>query len=98
MRISRLHHRRDHRALDVQLKGYRLSTAEIIYHMPDHPELLQSFVWQLYDLAPDFPELHKFLDFWRSNLDGPLHSVRVMTKDLIGAGRYRNVEHSFALH
>lgn len=98
MHRSRHGYRRDGKAMEMQLRGYRLSTAEIIYRMPDHPELLQSFIWQFYDMAPDFPELHKFLDFWRENLDGPLHSVRVMSKELIGTGRYQTVEHSLALH
>ena len=30
--------------LSLQLNGYRLTTAEILYYMPDHPALLQSFV------------------------------------------------------
>ena len=30
--------------IDLMLKGYRLTTAEILYHMPDHPKLLQTFV------------------------------------------------------
>ena len=85
-------------ALELQLKGYRLSTVEIIYHMPDHPSLLQTFIWQYMDLAPDYPELHKFLDFWRKNLDGALHSVQVMSKDIIGPARVSKVSHSFALH
>ena len=50
--------------LMLQLKQYRLTTAEILYHMPDHPSLLQSYLWQEYDLAPQFPTLRKFLDFW----------------------------------
>jgi len=60
-----------------QLAGYGLTTAEILYHLPDHPRLLQSYIWQDYDLAPDFPTLRKFLAFWRTRLDGALHSVRV---------------------
>ena len=28
-----------------QLNHYRLTTAEILYHMPDHPTLLQTFHW-----------------------------------------------------
>jgi uncharacterized protein Usg len=60
-----------------QLRDYRLTTAEIIYHLPDHPDLLQSFVWQKLDSAPDFPELRRFLEFWSRNLEGKLHSVRV---------------------
>lgn len=86
------------KALELQLKGYRLSTVEIVYHMPDHPSLLQTFIWQYMDLAPDYPELHKFLDFWRKNLDGALHSVRVMSKDIVGPARVGAVSHSFALH
>jgi len=58
-----------------QLQSYRLTTAEIIYRMPDHPDLLQSFIWQKLDLAPDFPELRRFLEFWRRSIEGKLHSV-----------------------
>ena len=64
-------------SLVQQLDGYRLTTAEILYHMPDHPGLLQTFIWQDLDLAPAFPVLHKFLDFWSRELDGKLHSVRL---------------------
>ncbi len=66
-----------------QLQGYGLTTAEILYRMPDHPGLLQTFVWQEYDLAPRFPQLIKFLDFWKRELEGPLHSVRVAHSALI---------------
>ena len=58
-----------------QLAGYGLTTAEILYHLPDHPSLLQSYVWQDYDLAPAFPILSKFLKFWRDTLEGGLHSA-----------------------
>lgn len=85
-------------SFELQLKGYRLSTMEIVYHMPDHPHLLQTFIWQYFDLAPDFPELHRFLEFWRKNIEGPLHSVRVMSAELVSPGRMRNVSHSFAVH
>ena len=69
--------------LILQLRDYRLTTAEILYHLPDHPRLLQSFLWQQYDLAPDFPELHRFLNFWTREIEGKLHSVRVGSKKLI---------------
>jgi uncharacterized protein Usg len=70
-------------ALKLQLRDYRLTTAEILYHLPDHPDLLQSYIWQDYDLAPEFPILKKFLDFWSRNLDGKLHSVQVASQQLI---------------
>ena len=56
---------------------YRLTTAEILYHLPDQPHLLNTFVWQDYDVAPEFPELQRFLAFWEENMGGTLHSVRV---------------------
>jgi uncharacterized protein Usg len=84
--------------LSLQLKGYRLTTAEILYHMPDHPHVLQSFVWQQLDLAPDFPVLRKFLDFWSQNMDGKLHSVKVAHAPLVARRRFRHVRHSLTLH
>ena len=81
-----------------QLKGYRLTTAEILYHMPDQPSLLQSFIWQDYDLLPHYPRLTEFLDFWRRNLDGPLHSVRVAAAGKVTADIMRHTTHSFRLH
>ena len=70
-------------ALVRQLKDYRLTTAEILYHLPDHPNLLQSYIWQDLDMAPDYPVLRKFLDFWRREIEGTLHSVRVASASLV---------------
>lgn len=81
-----------------QIAGYGLTTAQILYRYPDHPGLLQTFVWQKYDLAPRFPELLKFLDFWRRELDGPLHSVRVAHAALIRPAEMRAVNGVFTLH
>lgn len=81
-----------------RLLYYRLTTAEILYHMPDHPRLLQSYIWQEYDLAPKFPALAKFLDFWTRKLDGKLHSVRVASASLVTAAEYRAAKAAYRLH
>ncbi|HVX81398.1 MAG: hypothetical protein ACTHOR_03465 [Devosia sp.] len=65
------------------LEGYGLTTAKIIYHMPDHREMLQEFLWQQFDLFPEFPGLAKFLAFWEERIEGPLHSVTVAHARLI---------------
>jgi uncharacterized protein Usg len=80
---------RTEQALALQLKGYRLATAEILYRLPDHPGLLQTYVWQDYDIAPRYPVLKRFLDFWTREIEGPLHSVRVAGKELISAAEMR---------
>jgi uncharacterized protein Usg len=86
------------RDFECQLRGYSLTTAEILYYLPDHRELLQSFVWQDYDMAPRFPRLIRFLDFWTRNLDGPLASVRVAHRGIIGAAEMRFVGAEWRLH
>lgn len=80
------------------LDGYRLITAEILYRMPDHLGLFQTFIWQEYDLAPRYPELTKFLDHWERNLEGPLHSVRVATKRIISPTEFPYANYMATLH
>ena len=84
--------------LAIQLNDYRLTTAEILYHLPDHPALLQSFIWQDYDLAPRFPVLHKFLDFWSHKIEGRLHSVQVASRGIISAADLAFADAEFQLH
>ena len=81
-----------------QLEGFSLTTAEILYRLPDHPTLLETYVWQDYDMAPRFPVLMKFLAFWRDRLDGPLHSVRVAHTTLIKPAEIRKVDAEMLLH
>ena len=81
-----------------QVEGYGLTTAQILYRRPDHRWLLQSYVWQNYDIFPEFPELQRFLDFWQAKLEGPLHSVQVAHCKLIKPAELRAVDGIFRLH
>lgn len=78
--------------------AYNLTTAEITYHLPDYPNLLQNFIWQNLDVAPDFPQLKRFLDFWQGNLDGKLHSVVVSAATLIRPAELRFADGAFSLN
>lgn len=80
------------------LLGHRLTTAEILYHMPDFPDLLQSFIWQHLDMAPNYPRLRTFLDYWRDNLEGELHSVRIGTGKLNSRSEFRHANIELRLH
>jgi uncharacterized protein Usg len=86
------------RETELMLKGYGLTTAELFYHLPDYPHVLNSFLWQEYDLAPDYPEMFRFIEFWQARIDGPLHSVRFTHRKLIRPGDWRNVIGEFRLH
>ena len=81
-----------------QVKGYGLTTANILYRRPDHPWLLQTYVWQDYDLCPDFPELQGFLEFWQKSLEGAVHSVTVAHSRLIKPTEIKPVNGVFRLH
>jgi len=58
-------------------EGYGLTTAQIVYRMPDHLHLFQDFIWQRYDTFPRFPLLTNFIAFWEEKIEGPIHSVTV---------------------
>jgi uncharacterized protein Usg len=81
-----------------QLSGYGLTTANILYRRPDHPWLLQTYVWQAYDLCPSFPELQRFLAFWRKSLEGDLHTVTVTHSRMIKPAELRAIDGVFRLH
>ncbi len=76
----------------LRLKGWRLATAEVLYYMPDHPSLLQSFMWQTLDLAPDYPRIHRFLNFWRSEIDAVIHSVRLATGEHLAPAKVQTAD------
>jgi uncharacterized protein Usg len=84
--------------MNAMLRGFSLTTAEILYRMPDHPALLQSYIWQEYDLHPRFPKLKSFLDFWSKNLEGQLFRVRVAHSRLIKPAELRLVESELKIH
>ena len=90
--------KRTDRNFKKQLKGFSLTTAEILYHMPDYPSLLQTYVWQEYDQHPTFPKLHGFLQFWSDNLDGQLFKIRVANKKLISPAEMRVIDGEFVIN
>ena len=82
--------------LALRLKGWRLATAEVLYYLPDHPSLLQSFIWQTLDLAPSYPRIHRFLDFWRREIDAVIHSVQLATGETLAPAKLQSA--SVILH
>jgi uncharacterized protein Usg len=86
------------RAKALPILSSRLTTAEILYHLPDHPHVIQSFIWQQMDLAPDFPALRRFLDFWIRGIEGKLHSVKIAQTPLVARSELRHANYSLTLH
>lgn len=83
---------------EKRLAGFQLTTAEITYQRPEHPGSLQTYVWQGLDVAPDYPVLSGFLDFWQRELDGPLHSVTIAACDAKAPAEVQRVQRDITLH
>ena len=80
-----------------QLRGFGLTTANILYRMPDHPGVLQMFVGRSTTCAAvsRAPPLPRILE---RELDGPLHSVTVAHQRLVSERELRAVSAEFRLH
>ena len=83
---------------ELMLKAYGLTTAELFYRIPEYRNVINSFVWQDYDLAPDYPQLFKFIEVWQAKIEGPLHSVRLTHRKLIAAGEGRSLVGEFRVN
>lgn len=85
-------------ALAQRVDGFGLTTAQIVYRIPDNQSLLQEFIWQQFDLFPDFPALCKFLKFWEERIEGPLHSITVAHARLIRPSELQRQDGAYRLH
>ena len=88
----------DETATGLMLEGYGLTTAEFYYRMPDFRNVINVLIWQDYDLAPDYPRIFGFIDFWKREIEAPLHSVRFAHRLLISDGSWRNVVEEISYH
>ena len=82
--------REQNEEMALRLKGWRLTTAEVLYYLPDHPALLQSFIWQTLDIAPAYPRIHRFLEYWRREIDAVIHSVQLASGESLAPAQYAN--------
>jgi uncharacterized protein Usg len=83
---------------ELMLRGYGLTTAQLFYRMPDYRNVLNTFVWQEYDLAPDHPKLIEFIEFWQDSIEGPLHSVQYTHRKLLASGEWQQLVGEFTIH
>ena len=49
----------------------------VYYWMPDYNNILQEFMWQLNDVVPEYPRVHKFLNHWHDNIEAVIETVEV---------------------
>ena len=44
-------------------------TLNVLYWMPDYKNVLQEFIWQTSDIKPEYPRVHRFLNYWHDNIE-----------------------------
>ena len=66
-----------------------LATVDVLYWMPDYQDILQQFVWQTADIRPEYPRIHKFLNYWKDNIDAIIAEVKISDSEM---ARIRRVD------
>ena len=59
------------------LKDYRLTTMSVYYWMPDYQNILQQFYWQTADVRPEYPRVHRFLNYWHNNIEAVIEEINI---------------------
>ena len=62
----------------------------VLYWMPDHHNILQEFMWECSDVVPEYPRVHKFLNYWHLNIDAVINEVRIA--HTVSGRSYRRLE------
>lgn len=86
------------RKLPQTLSEFQVTTAEITYRLPNQPGRLETYIWQGLDVAPDYPVLSGFLEYWQRELNGPLHSVTIAACEAPGPSDLPMVTREITLH
>ena len=52
-------------------------TLNVLYWMPDYTHILQEFIWQTADVRPEYPRVHKFLNYWHDNIEAVIEEIKI---------------------
>ena len=52
-------------------------TINVLYWMPDYTHILQEFIWQTSDVRPEYPRVHRFLNYWHDNIEAVISEVNI---------------------
>jgi uncharacterized protein Usg len=74
------------------LQRKELIFVSVIYYIPDYTYLLNEFYCQFEDTVPDIPRVHKFLSYWKLNIEAPIKEIKISvsgSNELIKADFYK---------
>lgn len=61
----------------IILDKKRIVTVNILYYIPNYQNLIQEFIWQTEDMIPELYRVHKFLNFWKDNIDAIIKEILI---------------------
>ena len=70
----------------ILIRRKELVLVGITYYRLDYPSLLQEFYHHFEDTVPDIPRVHKFLNFWKTNIESTIKEIQVCYS---GSSNYR---------
>ena len=81
---------------ELVLRGFKLTTLEVVYFMTDYQHLLQSFIFQDYDKAPVYPRMNRFLRYWHREIEASIKEVWISDSGQ-GMNQFRRVDEVFRI-
>jgi len=70
--------------------GSVLVSVNILYFLPDQESLLNEFFWQTLDICPQYPRVHRFLNFWKKEIDAKIKEVVISDTPHLVQPKWRN--------
>lgn len=80
-----------------ELRQRTLVTLQVLYWMPDYSNILQEFVWQTKDVTPEYPRIHKFLDYWHKEIEAVISEVNLAESGMVTSD-YRRLKFTERLY
>lgn len=74
------------------LNKIQIITIDILYWMPDHPHILQQFVWQTEDQIPEYLRAKKFLNYWKNNIDAKIHQICIAQNEKYLSQKFTSID------
>ena len=61
----------------IKVTKKHLVLVNVNYFMPDYNSIVQDFFWQTEDYIPQLPRIHKFLIYWKDNINAVINEVSI---------------------
>lgn len=71
-------------------QDYRIVTVNVLFYLPDYASIVQEFLWQTLDRRPQYPRIHRFLDFWRRDIDAVIKEIIIIDMPDLDTNRWRH--------